>query len=542
MLAASSDKLPVVEIRPFTHQVWRPAKSYAELQEKEQNHSANTTPRSKAQNIQEKNTFFCPKLKAVPTTRSDYSRAKNRDAVYVCSRPSAFAPRFDREKTTMDDLKRGTGYAQHFTTLQRANSDLGRLPEHRISITGKRLDVGVDWDDDELWAYCAPTRNGDFLTDLYNRMENMNTVYINSDDIYDAFERSATLPSIQVQHIHMKKKKRPRRSSNRSSASDRHPMYQLGVKNSLDVLSHHGPQVKVEQQITDRMKKTISYLRKTKDFLYVQSKGLPISTLSPTKGENSLRSGFISNFNSKSSKSQSDGKRLIPNSSFSISSKPCTARPVTKETTVTPSRQCSGKSVTIEVPRIQESSLSTTNKNITETPETLGNDSLLTKEETTAFLEENIDRAETAPSNTPIMDETDTESDNDSVRNCSTQDEQKEPEETQQSEKLEEVKIDQEEKKITDNRSKTPVEESETEIIDPEDSSLISMEVIIDQTERIDNNQGKDQVETGKESESKPTVGKAANNDDQSLYVTTDEIQLQEKIEIYPDPPTEVSF
>lgn len=541
MLAASSDKLPVVEIRPFTHQVWRPAKSYAELQEKEQNPSANTTPRSKAQNIQDKSTFLCPKLKAVPTTRSDYSRAKNRDAVYVNSRPSAFAPRFDREKTTTDDLKYGTGYAQHFTTLQRANSDLGRLPEHKMSITGKKLDVGADWDDDELWAYCAPTRNRDFLTDLYNRMENMNTVYINSDDIYDAFERSATLPSIQVQHIHMRKKRKLRRSSNRSSASDRYPAYQLGVKNSLDVLSHHGPQVKVEQQIAERMKKTISYIRKTKDFLYVQSKGLPIPTLSPTKGEHSLRSGFVSNYNSKSSKSLSDGRRLVPNSSFSISSKPCTARPVNKETMVTPPRQCSGKSVTIEVPRIQESSLST-NKNIAETPETLGNDSLLTKEKANELPEENIDQLETAPSNTPINNERDSDSSDDSVKQFPTKNEQIEEQQKQEVEVVKEKETDQEEKKITDNRSKTPVDESETEVIDPDDSNSISIEVTIDQIESSENNQGKSQVEIGKESESKPTVEDTVNNDDQSPYVTTDELQLQEKIEIYPDPPTEVSF
>ncbi len=305
-ITTPADKLPVVELRPFTSKEWRQSKSLPEFYDTractflqkgrnepcpadlEEFVSPNNseTPRAWSERLPKKASLAAPR----PNTDG-----KNLDI----DKPQAFATTFDREKSTLDDIRSGGNSKVIFSCLRRAMSELDLTKQQNMKIEGRKMEdlppklsmmYAAPW---EYYRYnkayslpegsvthSLPTQGT--IDSLYLRLESLQYAYMD-ENIYDTFDRSNTLPSIHVGNAPMKRKNTKNdRSMRHSSGKVNHkPAYRLGVANSLDVLSHYGRPIGVEQHLSTQLKTTLSQIKKTKDLCSV---AYPANIPAPSRG------------------------------------------------------------------------------------------------------------------------------------------------------------------------------------------------------------------------------------------------------------------
>ena len=298
-----AEKLPVVELKPFMSKQWRPCKSIPDFYDNRSLPSTlgNGTPRKTGPGSLISDAEAEIK-KLNETSRSiqgdDRRTYATRRTASLPPRPQtegisidgeqAFATYLDRQRYTVDEIKNG-GSKIVFSCFRRAMSDLDLSKLQDIRIRGRKMEDlppkgGNMYADPWEYYKCNKTYtipngsvslslpNPDALDNMYLRLENVECAYMD-ESIYDAFDRSSTLPSINVRNAPMKIK-RPRTERGRRQPSGKVVQksgYKLGVANSLDVLSHYGRPVEVEEHLSNQLKRTINQIKKTKDLRLIDS-------------------------------------------------------------------------------------------------------------------------------------------------------------------------------------------------------------------------------------------------------------------------------
>ena len=295
----NTDKLPVVELRPFMTKQWRPCKSIPDFYDS-RSLPATFSPRKAGPGSLISDTEAeIKKLNDTPRLNPNHDRNSCRKTTLQPPRPQtegisidgeqAFATYIDREKSTVNEIKNG-GSKIVFSCFRRAMSDLDLRKQQDIRINGRKMEDLPPPKGNMMYAepwefyrcnksYTIPDGSvsqslpsPDALDNMYLRLENIEYAYMD-ESIYDAFDRSSTLPSINVRNAPMKiKRPRTERGFRQPSGKvARKPGYRLGVANSLDVLSHYGRPVEVEEHLSNELKRTISQIKKTKDLRFIDS-------------------------------------------------------------------------------------------------------------------------------------------------------------------------------------------------------------------------------------------------------------------------------
>ncbi len=342
---SSPDKLPVVEIKPFTKQEWRPSKSLPDVHDTCRTHTAMSSASSVISGVPSRKSGHSmysmrsswpdpekpqvsprspdpsPLYRLPPATdRPVTQRApKPKEGKLIEQRKQAFAHPVDREKTTIEDIKSGNSANIKHSFLRRTQSEDFVTSQQDIKVQGMRManqNAPVNILYASHWEYYkvpksysmpagslrgTSSQSAKTIEDLCLRIEHLQQAYID-DGIYDPFDRASALPSITVRNAPMRRRKIKKENIQRQSSAKviHKPSYRLGVANSLDVLSHYGKPVKVERQLTMHLKNTINSLRRTKDVSLmggatkIMSKGHEPNT---TPGEYMLQMNLDSNSN-----------------------------------------------------------------------------------------------------------------------------------------------------------------------------------------------------------------------------------------------------
>lgn len=289
--SGSPDKLPVVELRPFKVQEWRPCKSLPDFYDRSGGTISSLSSASGKQSLFSSLSYPDPD-KVVMTARSDDVHRERviqsqRAPRLIDNRPEApyrdsFVTPPARAKSTVEDIRCGDSANMQFSCFRRALSEGDMIRQQDMRITGHRLNKNdprphslqytSHWEFYKMpKSYSVPTAsaahpNYRHVNNLCVRINALKEAFVDGG-IYDTFDRSSTLPSITVKNAPMRWKKSRQESLTRQASAKvaAPPTYRLGVANSLDVLSHFGRPVRVERQLTMQLKHTINQLRRTKD-------------------------------------------------------------------------------------------------------------------------------------------------------------------------------------------------------------------------------------------------------------------------------------
>ena len=347
----SPDRLPVVEIRPFMNHEWRPSRSLPDYYDRSMTSMSSSSRRSYCTQpdpttlgVSNSNSVDLG-TKMIVTERTEKTRYRVKEAKHVHSNyPGTFATPLDREKTTVDDLNAPSNPNAQYSCFRRALSEIDLVKQQDMQVEGRKLEnmppklnmfYMTPWEyyrlnktytipSQAVGLSPAPNTAQSAINELGMRYQALETVYID-DVIYDTFDRSNTLPSIQVSNATVKKKKRsksPSTCTSLNSALDssnvlESSIYQLGVANSLDVLKTFGNPSKVETHLTMHLKNTIKHLRRTRVSQAVMSgvtgnhvRGLRLRPgTTPTFGETMLRAGIKANNTQQTSNITNGSKR-----------------------------------------------------------------------------------------------------------------------------------------------------------------------------------------------------------------------------------------
>ena len=319
---SDNDRLPVVELRPFVKKEWRPSKSLPDPDMERRSLGAlRSAMSSRSLDFEsigypnpEKQMTLTPRVYEGLSHKTFIGQAERRTQhpplketkdMYVeydtwrgrerfMEHPEGFVSKLDREKSTLEEVRNGSSVCTQYSCLKRAMTEVDLRNQQSIQVNGKKIDnlpprVSSMYGD--IHEYYRLTKsytmapsdaqqsedkenkrvNSDVLDDMRIRMDGIQTSYLDQT-IYDAFDRSSTLPSIQVRKAAMKKRRlRPQNpdseSSSRKSSSKRagESGYRLGVTNSLHLMSHIGRPVNVEQKLSHDLRITLDSLRRSKD-------------------------------------------------------------------------------------------------------------------------------------------------------------------------------------------------------------------------------------------------------------------------------------
>ncbi|KAI0214687.1 hypothetical protein LSAT2_000198 [Lamellibrachia satsuma] len=318
--SAASDGLPVVEPKPFTQKQWRPAHSLPSAYNPRTAYSVGLSPRRTRWYPEPSSVVVSPRdlPEQASSSRQAFTTSgirpqnhpKTRDLRLGVQQPQSFVSKLEREKTTTNDIRSScapTGSesdAQH--SMQVQGRKMEKLPSRPGSIYAPPWDF---YNSSRGTSVAAPGTSAANTPQSANR----DVAYVYLDDtIYDEFDRSNTLPSINV--LPMRRRRRGRRvqresspgsgtSSRRSSGRrSRQQAYRLGVANALDVFSRFGQPLFVERQISFQLKNTMRRLRRNRDTSPVSSAGQSQpsterfdNSIVPTVGEAMIRAGWMMN-------------------------------------------------------------------------------------------------------------------------------------------------------------------------------------------------------------------------------------------------------
>ena len=329
------ERLPVVELRPFTQKEWRPAKSLPPQVLPDRSTTSLSAPLmvpKRAAPVSDyeswgfvdpdRNAYTvtprgmdapCPRAFSVAGDRmSSHPRAREQGtyAMPACTPAPGFVPKLDRERSTVEDIRCGTSQSAHYSCVKSALSDLEVRHQQTMQIHGIHLENPPrtsamyfrPWECLSR-SYHATNKENEqqdsarIVDNLYMKLEHIQNTYLD-ENIYDAFDRSQTLPSINVNRANMKRRRKDSRLSSGKPGS--HHAHRLGVTNSLDLLSHYGTPIGVEQQLTDQLKHTLNSIRRSKPLTISGMKAIKNCDWNPTQGEQQITSGKMANTNSSS--------------------------------------------------------------------------------------------------------------------------------------------------------------------------------------------------------------------------------------------------
>lgn len=320
--SAASDGLSVIELKPFTQKQWHPANSLPAAYTPRTAYSVGMSPRRTRWYPEATSVVVSPRdppelestarqVFLTSGTRSQ-NHPRTRDLRLGGQQPQAFVPKLERENTTTHDIRSSCAPIRNEPDAQQSMLVLGRKMDKLPSRPGSIYAPP--------WDYYQSSRN---TSAAVPGLSNANTpqsadrelAYVYLDEtIYDVFDRSQTLPSINVLPMRRRRRRRGRReqrepspgsgtSSRRSSGRrSRQEAYRLGVANALDVFSRFGQPLFVERQISFQLKNTMRRLRRNRDTSPVSSasQSLPSterfdSGIVPTVGEAMIRAGWMMN-------------------------------------------------------------------------------------------------------------------------------------------------------------------------------------------------------------------------------------------------------
>ena len=347
--AGDADRLPVVELRPFTKKQWRPSKSVPDPDvDRRPFTSIRSALSSRGVPFEaagypdpDRQVTITPRVHVGPSPRSVVASPERRTQhppvresreIYVeydpwrarsrhPDHPDGFVPKVERERSTVAEVQTGNSVCTQYSCLKRAITEGDTRRQQVMRVHGRRIDhqphkanslYGDIEDYYRLTKSCtAPSsetlqsddraleirRQRNQATDgVRVRMATIQTAYLD-ESIYDVFDRSNTLPSIRVRKAPLKSRKRYPEdgdSSRRSSAQRNHvPAYRLGVTNSLHLMSHIGKPVSVEYKLSDELRTALSSLRRNKDNGSIISgpyKIIPRYEMTSTRGESRMTS------------------------------------------------------------------------------------------------------------------------------------------------------------------------------------------------------------------------------------------------------------
>ena len=310
------DGLPIIELKPFTQKQWRPANSLPSAYISRTAYAIGMSPRRTRWYSEPTSVVVSPRESEPPpsqrqaittTDNRPQNHPKTRNMPLGVQQPQGFVPKLEREKTTTLDIRSSSGAPTgNEPMLVHGRKVDNRAPSRPCSIYAPP------------WTYYQSSRGTSVtapLTSNTNIPHLADEAYMHLDKtIYDSFDRSHTLPSINVRPVAMRRRRRARMSqqestpesgssSRRSSGRrSRHHGYRLGVANALDVFSRVGQPLFVERQITFQLKNTMRRLRRNRDTSPVSSAGQSVPSterfdhsIVPTVGEAMIRAGWMMN-------------------------------------------------------------------------------------------------------------------------------------------------------------------------------------------------------------------------------------------------------
>ncbi len=282
-----SERLPVVELKPFMCKEWRPRKStYHSSKDQAFVHGQRRTHCYKHDTESDIRTW-----NESPTWHQLQGRGPETIILFPKNPPinnsnsSSIQPHghgSDKDQGSRDNVKYSAKSASIGLSKKASSSDSNladRLQD--FNVQGKKMEdlpplkfasvkENAVKKSDEPSENRHDAVNGSFegasgakQDCVLNREDNLQQLADLGRAIYDQFDHCVSLPSIQVGTAPIKMK-RPRTqggSYQRSRLVTPKPAYRLGVVNSLEILSHHGRPIGVEKQISAHLKSTISQIK-----------------------------------------------------------------------------------------------------------------------------------------------------------------------------------------------------------------------------------------------------------------------------------------
>ena len=341
LTGGTEEKLPVVELRPFLQHSWRPSNSVAPVEKSSINY--NLVPRktyySSSSYLDASGTT--PK-KSDDCLRVHTNAALRRGKTVPSPDKQPLVSQDLREKSILGEMKYAnstwsTGQSiyqeeqkcdRHGQSNYKNESVIysSELPsdvgESEIKIQGRHMGLDTNTMYTRPWNFYrmshatgsghsskAPITGHVTLSGMYMHIDQIPNTFMDQK-IYDAFDRSKTLPSIKVGNAPMRRRKHldkldttDTNMDHRSSPIQQPKAYRLGVTNTLDFLQQFGKPAHVEKHLTIELKNALDIMRKTRDpngavvhNISQKNNTVPSKYIgSPTKGENSIKTGLHSN-------------------------------------------------------------------------------------------------------------------------------------------------------------------------------------------------------------------------------------------------------
>ncbi|ELT94421.1 hypothetical protein CAPTEDRAFT_218185 [Capitella teleta] len=317
--SGDSDRLPVVELRPFTQKQWRPAKSIPSPTYSDpppfippmfpannymQRSKTEITGNEFAPVDPDRSSFpvrapdvGCPRSFSVAADRwSGHPRSRKTNSNHSAPLTAhGFASKIEREKSTLDDIRNGVAPA----VLNFLHST-SREPEieQGMHVHGTGIDYPLRASPfyQRPWEYYKKLSNAhhhaeaELFESLYRTLEQMPNSCLD-ESIYDAFDRSHTLTSINVNPVSVSS----RRSDKGRLTTEVDEPHRLGVTNSLDLLSHYGSPIHMEQHLNVQLKNTLNGIRRAKPMNISSLKAVKSSEWNLTQGEKQIYTRRLAN-------------------------------------------------------------------------------------------------------------------------------------------------------------------------------------------------------------------------------------------------------
>ena len=326
-MARENDPLPIVEIKPFVHKVWRREKSlpgfYARSEasgitqngtNKEVNAAADSVSTESPEPVKPTPTpppklvhFYVSQFNDFKTQKEHINKlvgesefkSKARIHPHVDSRTKkrkqhseslipGFITREDRTKSTFSEISEDESPTKPFSCLNKALKPEDHMKQQEIKVSGQRLDQGVSSKSPfESFGFSpfrqlymaawhgGGIRHGSPASMLYHNWgKNSKTEKRAKTPFYDHLDRKGTLPSLTINAKSLRRRSPNMRDDRQSEDySDYRDAFRPevrhnvgGIKNSFKVLSKHGEPTKVERQLSFELEVSLSRLRKAKDY------------------------------------------------------------------------------------------------------------------------------------------------------------------------------------------------------------------------------------------------------------------------------------
>ena len=378
-MSKESDPLPIVEIKPFVHKVWRREKSlpgfYARSEttgstQSSTNKDANVAVEGTAESPQPSQPTPTPPPKLVHFYVNQFNdfksqkehinklvgesefRSKSRLHPHVDTRTKkhrqhseslipGFITREDRTKSTLTEITEDESASKSFSCLNKALKPEDYLKQQEIKVNGQRIDPDLGKKQFESLSpfrqlYLAAwhgvgIRHGSPASMLYHNWNKSEKAAKRvKSPFYDHLDRKGALPSLTINAKSLRRRSPQLRDDKQSEDyNDYRDTYKLdtrhnvgGIKNSFKVLSKHGQPTKVEKQLSFELEVSLSRIRKSKDYLPFEitekfgDKFYQTPVYSMTRGETQLRQGLQSNSSNRRRKLKSRGTVYTSQSSL----------------------------------------------------------------------------------------------------------------------------------------------------------------------------------------------------------------------------------